>query len=197
MRAMMKLAGSAAMAMMLAVPLAAQETPTEAGDPMMRQGPAAMARNPVAVVLEHREQLELTADQVRALEALATRLDEENGPRRARLEEAFGDADPRTMTAEERRAHRDRMQELAPVHQEMRTANRAAMAEVRELLTDVQEAALPTLMRRGPDGRRGPGMPGMQRRRHGHGVGAWQAGFRQGWARGWHAGRRARVRRPG
>ena len=212
MHALMKLTGTAAMALWLAAPLAAQEAPPQADAPtpgpgmmphggppmgMMREGPAAMARTPVAVVLEHREQLELTADQVDALEALEARLEEENGPRWARLEEAFGGADPRTMTAEERRAHRDRMQELAPVHQEIRTANRAAMEEARDLLTGVQRAALPTLMRRGPDGRRGPGIPGMQGRRHGGGVGAWQAGHRQGWARGWHAGRRARVRRPG
>jgi hypothetical protein len=150
----------AALAVM-AAPLAAQGGRGPAEGRMMR-GPAAMMRNPVEVVLEHRADLELTAEQVRTLEALRDRVEEENAPRVERLREAFGDTDPRELSAEERDALRARMRELAPVRDEVRATNRAAMDQVHELLTDEQRGELRQFMRRrmGP---RGEGR-GMQHR---------------------------------
>ncbi len=162
MRGMFRIASAAAVLALMAAPAMAQGGPGGRQGPamgrgMMRGGPAAMARNPVAVVLDHQAALELTAEQVQTLEGLKARLDEENGPRWEQLTAAFGDADPAEMTVEERQAMRDRMQELDPVRQEIRASNRAAMAEVHELLDDSQETRLRGIMRRGPRGAGGQG----------------------------------------
>ena len=184
MRGIMKITSVAAALALVAMPLAAQGGPGRGtgagmGRGMMQGGPEAMARNPVAVVLDHQEELELTAAQVESLEGLRARLEEENGPRWEQLRSAFGDVAPAELTVEERQALRARMQELAPVRQEIREANRAVMTEVHELLSDEQETALRGIMRRGPQGPAGPGMRG-----RGPGdrmVGAaWLSGFRAG-----------------
>lgn len=198
MRGMMKLTSALAMLALIAAPAAAQagqgrgpghDQRPAMGPGMMRGGPAAMARNPASVVLEHEDALELTADQVQALERVEARIEAENGPRLEQLRAAFGDADPMEMTVAERQALRDRMRELQPVRDAIRETNRAAMAEVHELLTDLQETALRGIMRRGPDG--GPAR-GMRGPRGGDRVvgAAWRSGFRDGWQRGWHAARR-------
>lgn len=151
----------AAVLALLAVPLAAQAGQGQGparGRGMMAGGPGAMARNPVAVVLDHRDALELTAEQVQTLEQIRARVQEENGPRWDQLTEAFGDADPRSLSVEERQALRERMQALQPVREEIRATNRAAMAEVHELLTAEQETELRGIMRRRSDRPRGQGI---------------------------------------
>lgn len=198
---------------LVAAPLAAQGGPGRGqgqgqalGRGMMQGGPEAMARNPVAVVLEHRDRLELTADQVETLQGLEARIEEQNGPRWEQLRAAFGDAEPAQMTVEERQALRDRMQELAPVRDSVQATNRAAMAEVHGLLDADQNTELRGIMRRGPQGRgvragqgagRGSGAGPAAGGRRADGVigAAWRSGFQagragcraagQGPARGW------------
>ena len=218
MHGMAKIVGFAVAMIALAAPLGAQE-PTEPSQgpdrPAVmeppRGGPGAMRggmmgpgmrggpdtpRNPVAVLLEHAEALALTGDQVESLQALEARLAAENEPRLEELDTALGDIDPRGMSPEERKAHRERMRALEPVRRAVRQANRAAMAEARALLTDGQKAELHGLMRRGPMDRPGPatmrrGQPGP------HGVGAaYRAGFRDGFAAG-RRGPRPWGARPG
>ena len=182
---------------LIAMPLAAQGAGRGQGPAMgrgmMQDGPEAMLRNPATVVLEHRAELELTDQQVQALETIQARIDEENGPRWAQLKEAFGDADPAEMTVEDRQALRDRMQELAPVRAEIRQTNRTLMDSFHEMLTDDQETTLRGIMRRGPDARPGRGM---RARRPGGAMGAYRTGFRHGWADGWRAAHRAARRGP-
>ena len=175
---------------LIAAPLAAQGGPGRGHGPamgrgMMQGGPDAMARNPAAVVLEHRDALELTAEQVQALETMQAEIEEQNGPRWAQLEEAFGDADPAGMSVEERQALRERMQELAPVREAIRQTNRTIMAGLHEMLTPEQEQKLRAVMRRAPDR---PGR-GMRAGRPGSGAmgAAYRTGFRHGWAGGWRA----------
>lgn len=129
------------------------------GRGMMAGGPGAMQRNPAEMVLQHREALDLTADQVRQLEAIRDRVEAENGPRRERMKAAFGDVAPAELTVEERQALRERMRELQPVRDEIRATNRKAGEEIHELLTDEQEATLRPLMHQGRRGD-GPGRPG-------------------------------------
>lgn len=184
MRGITRITSAAAALALVAMPLAAQGGPGRGmgagmGPGMMQGGPEAMARNPVAVVLDHPEVLELTAAQIETLEGLRARLEEENGPRWEKLRSAFGDVDPAEMTVEERQALRARMQELAPVRQEIRAANRAVMAEVHELLNDEQETALRGIMRRGPHGPGGPAMRGGGPDDRMIGA-AWRSGFRAG-----------------
>lgn len=199
MRGIAKLVGAAAAVLVVAVPLVAQQGPARQQRPgmgrgMMAGGPGVMARNPVSVVLDHAEALDLTAEQVETLNGLQARLEEANGPRWAQLEAAFGDADPVELAVEERQAIRERMQELAPVREEIRAANRAVMAEVHELLDEDQEAALRSVMARRPGGPAGQG-PRAGRALDGTVGAAWCSGFRDGWHRGFRAGRGAT--RPG
>lgn len=199
MRGIAKVVGAAAAILLVAAPLVAQQGPVRQQRPgmgrgMMAGGPGAMARNPVSVVLDHQEELELTAEQVGTLEGLQARLEEENGPRWAQLEAAFGDTDPAELTVEEQHQIQERMQELAPVREEIRAANRAVMAEVHELLNEDQETTLRSIMPRRPGG---PARPGGRAGRASDGTigAAWRSGFRDGWQRGFRAGRGAA--RPG
>ena len=188
MRTMARITSLVAVLALVAVPLAAQGGPGRGQGPamgrgMMQDGPDAMMRNPASVVLEHREALALTDDQVTALEAIRAEIEEQNGPRWAQLKEAFGDADPAEMTLEERQALRERMEELAPVRAEIRQTNRTLMAGFHEMLSPEQEAELRTIMRRGPEGRPGHGMRGRRHGGGGPGAGmgaAYRSGFRDG-----------------
>ena len=84
---------------LVATPLLAQR-PGQApgmGRGMMAGGPEAMMRNPAEVVLEHREVLELTEEQVERIEGIRDAVAAENAPRWEQLKQAFGDADPREM----------------------------------------------------------------------------------------------------
>lgn len=103
-----------------------------AGRPMVG-GPGAMVRNPAATVLEHRDELELTDVQVRELEAIRSRVEEQNSPRLERLRDAREDAG-------------ERMGDLRPLMGEVRATNRAAGEEIHQLLTDEQETRLRALM---------------------------------------------------
>ena len=159
MRRMGPIAGATFALMLLAIPALAQGGGTVAprqGHGMMRGGPGAMERNPAAVILEHRAALELTDEQASRIEAIRARIAEENGPRWEQLRAAFGDVDPRELSAEERQAHRERMRELAPLRDEIRATNRAAGAEIHEILTDDQEAKLRPIMHEGRRGRMQP-----------------------------------------
>lgn len=184
MRAITRMATVAAALALMAAPAMAQGGPGRGQGPaggrgLMMGGPEGMARNPVAVVLDHQDQLELTAEQVETLNQMKARLDEVNGPRWEQLKAAFGDVDPAELSVEERQALRDRMQELAPVREEIQASNRAVMASVHELLTDDQEAQLRGIMRRGPRGPEGQGMRGRQPGDRMIGS-AWRSGFREG-----------------
>ena len=159
---MKAMAGAALALALVAAPVAAQAGSGMGPGPRMGRGmraggPGAMERTPAEMVLQHREELGLTADQVRQLEAIQKRVAAENGPRWERLKAAFGDQAPADMTVEERQALRQKMQELQPVREEIRATNRKAGAEIHELLTDEQEATLRPLMHQGNRGGRGGG----------------------------------------
>lgn len=200
MRGMTTITSAVAALALVAAPLAAQAGRGQGpamGRGMMEGGPEAMARNPATVVLEHRDALALTADQVATAERLEARIEEENGPRWAQLEEAFGDADPAEMSLEDRQAMRARMQELAPVREAIRETNRTVMTELHEMLTAEQETELRSIMRRS---RRadGPGARGVRGARPGDRMvgAAWRSGFRAGMARGCQGSRAHRGARP-
>jgi hypothetical protein len=175
---------------LIAAPLAAQGGPGRRGPAMgrgmMQGGPEAMMRNPATMVLEHRAELNLTDDQVQALESIQDEIQKQNGPRWEQLKAAFGDVDPAEMTVEQRQELRQKMQELAPVREEIRQTNRTLMAGFHETLTTEQQHTLQELMSRGRAG--GPGAPGRGMRagpRADRQVGAaWRSGFQAGMRRG-------------
>ncbi|MBW3553703.1 MAG: Spy/CpxP family protein refolding chaperone [Gemmatimonadetes bacterium] len=145
-----------AAAALLAGPVAAQGGQGPRGRPATPAGAGVMDRNPVAVLLERRDELELTADQVARLEAVQARVERENAPRIERLRAALGDRPARDLTDEERVQLRERMRELQPVRTEIRETNRAAMEEVRGILTAEQRTKIRSASRgRGPAASRG------------------------------------------
>jgi hypothetical protein len=163
-----------------------RERPAFQGRGMMGGGPAARVQNPAALVLERRAELGLTSEQVRQIEAIQARVQQENASRIEQLRAAFGDRTDRNfrdLTVEERQQLRERMQQLQPVRQQLRETNRAAGQEIHALLTAEQQEQLRTLRRdrmrefRSPRGPRGP-----------RGDGEWQN--RRGEKRGAAEGRR-------
>lgn len=143
-----------AAAALLAGPVVAQQGqgPARGQQDRAWAGPGSMARNPVAVLLERREALGLTGDQVARLEAIQARVERENAPRIQQLQAVLGDRSPRDLTDEERAQLRARMRELDPVRDQIRQTNRAAMQEAREILTAEQQAGLRDTMARRPGG---------------------------------------------
>jgi hypothetical protein len=120
-------------------------------------GPAAQMRAPGAMLLEHRAELGLTAEQIRQIEAIQERVKAANAPRLEQLQAGLGERGPvrdrtrRDMTAEERQAFRDRMragaEQMRSVMQEVRETNRGAGDQIHALLTTEQKAAVLDLRR--------------------------------------------------
>ncbi len=142
---------------LVAAPAMAQGGPGRPGMGAGMRGPAQMERNPVQVLLDHGQDLALTAEQVTKLTAIQARVEKENGPRWEQMKKAFGDKAPADMTAEERQQARERMQALQPVRDQIRETDRTAMAEARALLTPDQVTKMRAFMRRGPADRPGRG----------------------------------------
>lgn len=141
---------------------------------MMMAGPGMRAQNPGALLLERRAELGLTAEQVRQIEAIQARVQQQNAARIEQLRGALGDLRARDMSelsVEERQrlraGMRERMRELQPVRQQLRETNRAAGQEIHALLTEQQRDQLRALRRehmreqmrerRGQRGERGSG----------------------------------------
>ncbi|HUH14041.1 MAG TPA: hypothetical protein VMK65_13080 [Longimicrobiales bacterium] len=133
-------------------------------------GPRMQARvlesNPIERLLETRERLALTEEQVTRLSAIAARVDQETEAEVAQLRElrakmpARGQGQP---TMEERQRFRSMMEAARPAMERVREKHGAALDEARELLTAEQQATMRELMReqrqrperrRPPEGRR-------------------------------------------
>lgn len=132
-------------------------------------------RDPIAVMLAHKSDLELKADQVSTLEAIQKKLDSEAAPLRKELESFRANRPSQgqpgaflNMTESQRQqfiADRQKVREKA---MELRALNRAAGAQAHAVLTTDQQTRMHQLMmRRGGRGMRGG--PGMRQ-----GRGAWQ-----------------------
>ena len=155
-------------------------------------GPGRRGMVPLGRLLAQREALGLTAEQVARLETLAAEMRERNEALRAQLREGMGSRPELTdeqreamraqrgarrgerpqLTEEQREAMRARSEALRPLMEELAASQRAAMEEVREILTDEQEAKLRELR---PEGARGMGGPGGEGRRGGGpGRGGWR-----------------------
>jgi hypothetical protein len=132
-------------------------------------------RNPVERLLRRREQLNLSADQVRRLEAIQQRVESQNRPLIERLQALHGNG-PRQrvrrgeLTEQQRaelRAQAERIREQArPTREQLRQNLDAARREVEAVLTDAQKQQIRQwAQERG--NRRGPGRHGDGPRRRG------------------------------
>lgn len=140
-------------------------------------------QRPFDLLLERRQELGLSPDQVTRLQAIAARLEETNRPlreelvRRWQAEREQRRAELMRMTPEERRAELRRLREngpppvpesMRPLMQRVRQNIGAAMREAGGVLTPGQKAQVRRMvgernrgMGMGPGGRRGPGRAGM------------------------------------
>ena len=91
--------------------------------------------NPVELVLQHKTELNLTADQVTKLEDVARKLEEQNKPIIAELEKERGNGKPGELTDKQREEMRDAMEKL-------RDNREDAQKQVASILTDQQEQQL-------------------------------------------------------
>jgi hypothetical protein len=124
-------------------------------------------RNPVGILLDQREELSLTTNQVTRLETIQAELERQNAPLIAQVGDLRplgggprgrgagpGTARPNSATVGEMRERRD---ELQPVMEQIRENNQAAYERALTVLTAEQREAAETLVR---PGRRGPGTRG-------------------------------------
>ncbi len=145
MRGYRTIAGAFMAMLLVATPAIAQGRGMGQG---MGNGQGMGVRNPAAVVLEHRADLDLTSEQVESLEGLRAALEAENGPRIERLQ-AAASAD-----------------EMRQIREEIRSTNRGAGLAIHEILTDEQESLLRPIMHQGrpgmgPENRPAAGRGGM------------------------------------
>jgi Spy/CpxP family protein refolding chaperone len=170
--------GLTLLAMLAAAPapvVAQGQTPPPQRETGPRMGGPQEGR-PFGLLMENREQLGLTNQQIARLEQIAQRLEQQNGPLLQQLRDAGIPVRPerrdgvRDMTPEQRRALRDRLEAHRPTLMQMRQNTHTAMEEARGVLTPEQQERMRDLMRKraeqtrgrhgGPDHPRGPRPPG-------------------------------------
>lgn len=106
--------------------------------------------NPLEHLLQRREQLNLTAEQVARLEAVQRRVQEQNRPLMEQLRQLRGPAGARPergargaeLTPEQREALRRTREQARPIMERLRENNQAARREVEQVLTDAQKQQL-------------------------------------------------------
>ena len=107
------------------------------------QTPAVDPVGPVDRVLAHQEDLSLTAEQVKKLEAIDSKFDRKDQQLIAKVETLRGrpigiPLRVRDMSAEDRDKLMASRTELRPLMQQLRTSHEAAIAEMRSVLTPDQ-----------------------------------------------------------
>lgn len=124
--------GMALLAALAAAP-SALEAQTQRGTHGQEQGVRGPHGAPVAMLLQHRAELGLSAEQVNRLEAIGQRLEQQNAPLVAQLRAsgAWQDREQmrermQSMTPEQRQQMRERMRNMTP---EQRDAMRQQMRE--------------------------------------------------------------------
>jgi hypothetical protein len=115
-----------------------------------RGGPSEMQRNVVQMIIEHKADLALSAEQVAQLEPIARKLDDENKPVVEELQKFRAAVqNPRTMSEQEREQVRTHMAKL-------RAHRESALTQVAAVLSADQQTKLRTLVR--PRARGGAGL---------------------------------------
>ena len=144
--------------LLLAIP---RPMDAQTGDPADPFSPG--ANSPVQMLLDHRDEMGLTARQVARLEVIQGRVEERNRPlvqrflEMRRRWERQRPADWQTLTPARRRQIQERFQsgireESRALREQVQANHRAAMLEVRALLTIAQRQRLRTLLQSRPGG---------------------------------------------
>ncbi len=166
------------------LPLLAQTTtpaaPAQRGE---ARAARALQRSPVARLIEQRQRLGLSDEQVARLRTVEQQLQARNAPLVERMRTTLQGAAPQgrtrgtPLTEEQRQELRRTRESLRPVREQMRENGRAAREEIRAILTEEQRGRLQEMrreMRRegraGREGRQG------RRARGGHRGGGMHRG---------------------
>jgi Spy/CpxP family protein refolding chaperone len=126
---------------------------------------------PVAELLRHRTELKLSEEQTRQLQEIDRRMDEQNRPYVEQLLQIRRSLHVRPgvrkeeMTDAEREEFRESMGRAAPLWEQIRKNNHAAMRQVGEVLNSEQKAHLRELLRTSKERNGSPGPERSQRRR--------------------------------
>lgn len=113
-----------------------QQRPTQTA-PDNRSGmQQRQARTPSAVIMQHKDDLKLSAEQVAQVEKIGKELEEKNRPLQEKMREARGSGNMNQMSAEERAELR---QKMAPITEEIRKNTEASREKLLQVLDAEQQ----------------------------------------------------------
>jgi hypothetical protein len=138
-----------AIAMLIAVPLPAQQSPQHPGSESGRQ--ARSHEGPVQRLLVQRTALGLSADQVTRLEAIDRQMDETNRPliqQLMQIRRQLPNRRGREFTAEQRQTYRPQLQAADSLLRKIEENNMIGMRQVGQILTPDQKARVRVLLDR-------------------------------------------------
>lgn len=129
--------GLALITALVAVPEIAQAqqqpTPTAPGNRARAQR---APRTPAALILQRKDELNLTPEQVAQIEKIGEELQEKNRPLQQKMRELRGNRPPNQLSDDERAELR---QKMAPINEEMRKNTQAAREQILEVLNAEQQ----------------------------------------------------------
>jgi LTXXQ motif family protein len=105
-----------------------------------RRGMEGMQANVIQVIIDHKADLSLTANQIAKLEPIARKLEEQNKPVIAEMQKVRGNTNVRELSQEQRDQMRPQMQKL-------RDHRQAALTEAKTVLTQEQQTKLRDFVR--------------------------------------------------
>lgn len=108
-----------------------QTAPGSRGGMQQRQ-----ARTPSSVILQHKDELKLSAEQVAQIEEIGAELQEKNRPLQEKMREARGSGSGGQMSQEERAKL---LQKMAPITEEIRKNTEAAREKMLQVLNAEQQ----------------------------------------------------------
>lgn len=124
---------------------------------------AMSGRSPVAFVIDHKADLQLSDDQVAKLQDIEKKVEDKNKPLVEKMRQAWGGGerpDFQSMSDEDRQALREK---IRPITQEIRDNDDAARQEANGVLTSEQKSKVEELMQQMRQQRRSGGGPGAER----------------------------------
>jgi Spy/CpxP family protein refolding chaperone len=129
------------------LPLAAQRAAPQNPPPARAE---AHERGPIQSLLQHREALRLSADQVARLAQIDAQMHERNRPLVEQMvrmrREIRGDAPTNSLTPEQRAEMRQRLEVARPLMEQIRQNNHEAMRQVGDVLNEEQKRQVRTML---------------------------------------------------
>ena len=147
-----------------------RERGPRAGMERRARGEGRQLRNPIAGMLERRQQLNLSADQVNRLQAIQSRLESQNRPLVERMQALRGQPGDRPgarggeLTPEQRAQIERTREQFRPIAEQLRENRQTAMRDAVAVLTDAQRQQIRQFHREHGERRGMRGRQGRERR---------------------------------